>query len=258
MTVASNIEEALEALGVTDNTLTAEEKQRLDENGYVAFPGLMTAEMVHSLCERTDALLADEVGSTGNAALGERGTRRLFDLVNKGAAFDSIYIHPKVLAAVHHVLRRAFKLFSLNFRDALPGEGRQSFHADWLSTRQEGEPFHVVNSLWLLDDFTADNGATRVLPGSHTLCMRPAERLGDPEADHPDQRLIVEPAGTVVVFNGHLWHGGTLNRTSGSRRVIHCSYTGREHKQQWDQQEYIRKNTFDRISPAARYILDVR
>ena len=178
------------------------------------------------------------------------------DLINKGEVFDRIYTHPKVLAAVYHVLGREFKFSSLNGRDALPGYGQQGFHADW-QPRHTGQDFSVVNSIWLLDDFTVENGATRVLPGSHLREGSPKEHLADPLATHPDEVLLIAPAGSVGIFNAHLWHGGTTNRSTSTRRGLHCFYTSRENPQQLNQSEYLRKKTYDRISPAARYILDV-
>ena len=61
--------------------------------------------------------------------------------------------------------------------------------------------YQVCNSIWLLDDFTASNGATRVVPGSHRARTVPRLALADPAAEHPDQVLVTGPAGTVVVFN---------------------------------------------------------
>jgi ectoine hydroxylase-related dioxygenase (phytanoyl-CoA dioxygenase family) len=170
----------------------------------------------NELCEKEGAHAGIEVHQ-------EAGTRRLSDLCNKGATFDLVYTHPRILAAVHHVIDRDFKLSSLNARDALPGEGLQGLHADW-GADYNGQ-FHVCNSIWLLDDFSEENGCTRVVPGSH-LGPHPRNALEDPMAPHPDQELIVAPAGTVAVFNSHTWHGGTLNRSKNlQRRAMHCYYT---------------------------------
>ena len=104
------------------------------------------------------------------------------DLCNKGPVFDRVYTHPKVLAAVHHVISRPFKLSSLNARDALPGEGLQGMHADW-GADYDGQ-FHVCNSVWLLDDFSEENGCTRLVPGSHKG-QHPSKVLTDAQASHP-------------------------------------------------------------------------
>jgi ectoine hydroxylase-related dioxygenase (phytanoyl-CoA dioxygenase family) len=81
--------------------------------------------------------------------------------------------------------------------------------------------------------------------------------MADPAAAHPDEVKLTGPAGTVVVFNSHLWHGGTLNRTRRPRRAVHSYFTRRGHGQQLDQQKYARPETLARLSPAARFILDV-
>lgn len=252
----TTIQDALAALGVTSTTLSDEEKRQLDEQGYVLFPGLIDEAWLEQLRAKYEELMEKEGQSAGQEVHQEKGTRRLSDLVNKGEIFDRVYTHPKVLAAVYYVLGGEFKLSSLNARDAIPGEGHQELHADW-GKREEGEPFHVVNSLWMIDDFTAHNGATRVVPGTHRSAQSAREAMGDPAAAHPEQVLAIAPAGTVLVFNSHLWHGGTRNTTQHTRRAMHGYYTAREFPQQLDQRQYIRLDTFRRISPAARYILDV-
>jgi ectoine hydroxylase-related dioxygenase (phytanoyl-CoA dioxygenase family) len=96
----------------------------------------------------------------------EPGTERLSDLVNKGDVFDICYTHARILASIAHVLTPDFKLSPLNYRAALPGQGHQALHADWSVPVAAGQ-FRVCNSIWLLDDFTAENGPTRLVPGSH-------------------------------------------------------------------------------------------
>ena len=186
----TNIHEALEALGVTAHTLSEEEKRQLDEQGYVIFPGIMSDSWLEALRAKYEELMAKEGQSAGLEVHQEKGTRRLSDLVNKSEVFDHAYTHPKVLAAIFHVIGREFKLSSLNARDAIPGEGHQSLHADW-GHREVDEAFHVCNSLWMIDDFTPENGATRVVPGSHRLGQTDYEAMADPGAPHPEQVLAV-------------------------------------------------------------------
>ena len=68
---------------------------------------------------------------------------------------------------------------------------------------------------------------------------------------------LIAPAGTVVVFNSHLWHGGTRNDSGRPRRALHSYFTRRANGQQLDQKKYIRPETLAHLSPAARFILDV-
>lgn len=252
----SRIEEALETLGVKPYTLTEEEKTSLDDRGYVLLPNMMTLNELEELRVKYEELMAKEGANAGKEVHQEQGTRRLADLVNKGECFDKLYTHPRLLAAIYHVLKREFKLSSLNARDSIPGSGLQALHADW-GERSVHEPFNVCNSIWLIDDFTPDNGATRIVPGTHLLAGSPGDYMEDPCEPHPEEVLITAPAGTVAVFNSHLWHGGTLNRTDLTRRAMHVYFTAKEYPQQLNQAKYIQKETYDRISPAARYILGV-
>ena len=135
------------------------------------------------------------------------------------------------------------KLSSLNSRAALPGEGLQALHADWSGPVAPGD-YQVCNSIWLLDDFTEHNGATRVVPGTHRSGSLPRDAMADPKAAHPHEQKLLAPAGTVVIFNSHVWHGGTLNSTDQPRRALHSYFCRRNQPQQLDQRAYIRPETY--------------
>jgi ectoine hydroxylase-related dioxygenase (phytanoyl-CoA dioxygenase family) len=251
-----NVREALIALGVTDQSLSQEEKDKLDRDGYLPLANILSADQIAKMTKRIDELIALEGEDAGKEVHQEAGTIRLSDLVNKDPIFEICFTHPRLLAAIDHVLGGDLKLSSLNFRAALPGSGHQGLHADWGSPVEPGD-YYVCNSAWLLDDFTEANGATRVVPGSQRSGKMAKEAMADPAQSHPDEVLLTAPAGTVVVFNSHAWHGGTLNRTDRPRRVLHSYFTRRDQKQQLDQKAYIRPETYRRLSPAARFILDV-
>ena len=250
-----DITAALDALGTREDVLTEQNRKDLDGKGYTVLPGIIDDEWLDALRTRFEELCEKEGVHAGSEVHQETGTRRLSDLCNKGPAFDLVYTHPKVLAAIHHVIGRDFKLSSLNARDALPGEGLQGLHADW-GTDYDGQS-HVCNSIWLLDDFRQENGCTRLVPGTHKG-LNPGNADIDRMAPHPEEEYVIAPAGTVAVFNSQTWHGGTLNKSTDlQRRAMHCYFTAREHGQQLNQREYLRYETWKRISPAARYILDV-
>jgi ectoine hydroxylase-related dioxygenase (phytanoyl-CoA dioxygenase family) len=209
--------------------------------------GVIDADWLERLRAAFESGCAEDVKG---AVVKESGTRHVNDLVNRDPVFQGVYTHPRVLAAVHHVLRDAFRVGQIGGRDPLPGYGQQGLHADWTS-RSKGEPFRIVTTIWLLDDFTGENGATRVVPGTHQMLGQPPKSFTDPASRHPDQRIIVGRAGSVLAFNGHLWHSGMKNNSSRSRRVVQCSFVGRD--------EYrfprIKVEAADKLSPAARYIL---
>jgi hypothetical protein len=201
------------------------------------------------------------------------GIRRLGNLVNKGECFDKIWQNEVLLSIVMGVLPGPFKLHSLNGHDPKPGHGHQALHADWAGPESvaqvvaagvwSDEPtqierpaqlFGVLNSAWCLDDFTVASGATRLVAGSHLVA-------GSKPSNNADSRAVqvVANAGSVVVWNGSTWHGGSLNSTACSkRRAIHCAWIDRKYPQQTEQRKYLRWQTAARFKTSLpRYLLDV-
>lgn len=248
---------ALAACGVTATTLTPAQQAELDTQGFTVFPNVIDPAWLAALREAFEAITAAEGENAGKEVNQVAGVRRLADLVNKGEVFDRIYTHPLVLAAARHVIGRPFKLHSINGHDPLPGHGQQALHPDWGGERPDPTVFHVMNSLWLLDDVSPENGATRIVPGSHLWPGHPRDQMSDLQAPHPQEIYVSAPAGSVLVFNSHAWHGSTTNRSQRTRRVYHCAFIAREHPQQTAQRAYLRPATAARLTPAARYLLDV-
>ena len=253
------IHDALIALGAGEGTLSPTEKDTLDRDGFLIMPSIITPAQVDYFRARMDELLEAEGEDAGKEVHQEVGTERLADLVNKDLMFQLPVFHPRVLAAAAHVLAGDIKLFSLNSRSALPGYGAQDFHKDVNEAWNKEFPnaFMVCNSAWLLDDFTAQNGATRVIPGSHLWPNAPSQVLEDLRAPHPQEQLVMAPAGTVVVFNSHVWHSGTQNNTKQRRRAMYTSYCRRHLAQLTDQKAVLRPETAARLSEATRCIMDV-
>jgi ectoine hydroxylase-related dioxygenase (phytanoyl-CoA dioxygenase family) len=248
--------QALSELGVTDDSLSPEQRKRLDEDGFVILVDHMSDELLQGFRARTDELLELEGASAGHEVPQGGGVAALADLLNKGEIFERCYTDPAVLAAARQVIGEEFRVNSLNYRASLPGQGHQGLHGDWSGAVEDGD-FHILNSMWVLDDFTEENGATRIVPGSHKSGRWPTDDLERATDEHPDQIIAAAPAGSVIIFNAHVWHGGTLNRTAQRRRGMPMSFCRRDEPQQLNQAEYIRKSVYDRISPAQRFLLDV-
>jgi len=256
--------QALAQLGVSSNTLSQQERVFLAENGYLNLGKLLSDEQLESVRATIDRLLKLEGESAGAELMDspyikhpkEAGADRLADLVNKDPIFDQFYTHPRVLAAVEAVVGAELKLSSLNYRAAKAGDGLQKLHVDWHETVQAGD-FKVCNSIWLLDDFSAENGATRMVPKTHLSGILPQDAMADPFASHPDEIILDAPAGTVVIFNSHTWHGGTTNRTQKHRRAVHSYFCRRDQPQQIDQSRYLTAATKARLSESALEVLAV-
>ena len=156
--------------------------------------------------------------------------QRLSNLLNKGPVFRALLHHPVVEAGLSVMLGQRHLLSSLSAMIMRKGGVAQVLHTD-----QQFVPFRtpvamVANILWMMVDFTAANGATRVVPGSH-LWDPPDVRIDRNEAGEeiliqPDTETIAAeaPAGSALVFDGRLWHGAGANTTDTPRPAIFSYY----------------------------------
>ena len=232
--------------------LTDSGRRQLDEQGYLLLPGVMNAGMLARARQRIDELFAEEGEAAGAEFKQEPGARRLANLVDKGRLFEEIILTPAILECMAHVLGPRFKLSSLNARSTDPhSEADQPLHAD-SGALPDDSGYWVCNSVWLLDDFTPENGATRMVPGSHRWKRLPPPEMYEP---HPEQQLVLGKAGDVVVMNAHMWHGGTANRTAAPRRALHVYYTRWDKPQQQWQKRWLSAEVQGRLSPEARRVL---
>ena len=232
--------------------LTESDRRQLDQQGYIVIPGLMSPEQLETLRRRVDELFIEEGPNAGSEFKQEPGARRLANLVNKGRVFEQAILNARVLECMAHVLGPRFKLSSVNVRSTDPhSEADQPLHAD-SGAIADDSGYIVCNSVWMLDDFTPENGATRFVAGSHLW-----RRLPEPGFfhEHPDQQLVLGKAGDVVVMNAHMWHGGTANRTSAPRRAMHVYYTRYDQPQQQYQKRWLSPELQARLDPDARRIL---
>jgi ectoine hydroxylase-related dioxygenase (phytanoyl-CoA dioxygenase family) len=219
--------------------MTEQERQQLDRDGYVVLEDAMGPELLRELREAIFAQFEREGDRAGHEFKTEEHARRLANLVNKGEVFRRAIALPRVLEGVRHVVGQDTKLSSLNARSADPhSEDGQPLHVD-MSALPDERGYWVCNTVWLLDDFTTENGATRMVPGSHTWGQRPQDVLADPQAPHPDEILLTGKAGSIAVMNSHLWHGGTANRTAAPRLAMHAFYCRRDKPQQQYQKQLL-------------------
>jgi ectoine hydroxylase-related dioxygenase (phytanoyl-CoA dioxygenase family) len=235
--------------------LDAAARRRLDEQGFLVVERFLDEPLRLELRDALEALFEQEGPHAGSEFKYEAGVDRLANLVDKGDVFRRIIARPEVLACVRHVLGPRIKLSSLNARRVPPRSGAvQPLHAD-MSALPDEHGFWVCNTVWLLDAFTADNGALRVVPGSHRRGRLPQDVLSDPQAPHPDEVLVTAPAGSVIVLNAHAWHGGTGNRSPASRTAVHAFYCRRDKPQQQYQKRLLRAEVQAALNPELRDLL---
>lgn len=182
-------------------------------DGYVILPGLLDAGEIAAIKKAVDPLLA----RTGRNPFEGHATQRVYSVLNKTRACDRIADHPRVLALLDRLLMPNYLLSMLQVINIQPGEAAQMLHTD--------DAFYPLPrprkalgcaTIWAIDDFTADNGATDIVPGSHLW--------GDERPDPAARQPVVMPAGSCVFFLGTLWHGGGANRSSHPRLAVTAQY----------------------------------
>ncbi len=179
---------------------------RLVEHGFVVIDGALSEGEV----ARLRVAFAHGVSESGTQHVD------IDDETPHVDAWRALTQHPAVLGLVERLV--AVPRHRIHGRNPQPGYGQQGLHAD-APPRQPGDPIAAATAIWMLDDFTTTNGATRVVPGSHVRHDAVPRRFAAPDAHHPDEAIVTGRAGTVLVFNGHLWHSGTRNRSIGPRRA---------------------------------------
>ena len=235
--------------------MTAAQREDLDRLGYTVIEGVLDPDTLVEVREQVEYLYAAEGENAGAEFRKEPGSRRLANLVDKGKIFERLIATPHILELVGYVLGPKFKLSSFNARSANPHSSEaQPLHCD-AGALPDDAGYWVCNTIWLLDDFTTENGATRVIPGSQNWSQLPQGVLADPAAPHPQQVLLTAPAGTVIVMNTHAWHGGTANRSDHDRRALHAFYCRFDKPQQQYQKLLLRPETQARLSPDLRSLL---
>jgi ectoine hydroxylase-related dioxygenase (phytanoyl-CoA dioxygenase family) len=235
--------------------MTLDEQRQLDDEGYVVLHGCMEPGLLHALRTRILELFDQEGERAGSEFKTEEHAHRLANLVNKGEVFRRAIVLPEVIERVRHVLGEDCKLSSLNARSADPNtDVGQPLHVDMGAIPDE-KGYWVCNTVWMLDDFTRDNGPTRMIPGSHKWGTRPQDVLADPFAPHPQEVLLTGKAGSIAVMNAHLWHGGTANHTAAPRLAMHGFYCRRDKPQQQYQKQLLDPAVQTSLTPDLRRAL---
>jgi ectoine hydroxylase-related dioxygenase (phytanoyl-CoA dioxygenase family) len=235
--------------------LTPTQKLEIGELGYTVLESYLSREMLQALRDRVDQLFEEEGAAAGSEFKIEEGARRLANLVDKGTVFEEMLLLPELLEGTGQVLGDRYKLSSLNARSTNPHSAdAQPLHCDMGALPDEGG-FWVSNTVWMLDDFTRENGAIRAVPGTHRSGKLPQQVLEDARASHPGEVLITAPAGTIVIMNAHCWHGGTANRTDRPRRALHSFFCRWDKPQQQWQKKLLRPETQERLNPQLRALL---
>jgi len=215
------------AAALTPTTDLEQARADLDEHGLCVLPGVLDAGTLAEVRDRLYAVAAED-REAGRAYVYDHGdaNQRLWALIKRGAPFEALATHPLALELIEHLLGRPFLLSNLSANITGPGAGRMALHADQGYVLPPFPPRPLAaNAMWIVDDFTAANGGTRVVPGSHRRDRGPraadvevAMRPG-PDGDLPGAVALEAPAGSLCVMDGRVWHQTGENTTAGGHRA---------------------------------------
>ena len=204
--------------------------ERVKREGYTIVENAIPADLVEALNDTLSRLERElEAKPAMNGFEGHR-TVRIYNLLVHDPVFAQVPVHAAVLPIVEGVLDAGCLISSLSSIAIDPGERAQPIHADdqLIPLAKPHAPL-VCNSMWALTDFTEANGATRLVPGSH---LKP-----NPEYGGSYETIAAEmPKGSVLIWDGALWHGGGANQTDTRRTGIAMNYCAGFVRQQENQQ----------------------
>ncbi len=150
------------------------------------------------------------------------GTRRTGMVVGRSSTFRThLARHPVILTAGDHIFHHTptWNLSFAHFFELYPGEPGQPLHRDTWKYGAPPFPFEVdLNALWAVTDFTEDNGATRLVPGSNHW---DADRRPEPGEDLP----AVMPKGSVLLYTGLAFHGGGAHTGKDTRLAVNAQHS---------------------------------
>lgn len=193
--------------------------ETLGERGYVILPDAIDAATMASLREQLEPYLRGEL--MGRNEFEGLHSERVYGLLGKTPAVAELIEHEAVLAVADRILAPSYLLSAALVTNLHPGETAQGWHQDdALGAPPPPRPVQGVSTIWAIDRFTAENGATEVIPGSHRW-EHPA-----PDAEEMERAAVsleMEP-GSVAIFPGTLYHRGGANRSAGMRLGLTIQY----------------------------------
>ena len=192
--------------------LAATAVSEITENGFTIVPAVLDSDEIAELDSAISSLEADHPLGR-NVFEGEK-SHRLYSLIARGRPFERLTAHPLALAVLDQMLLPNFLLSNCQSIRLYPGETQQPWHSDdlfYAVPRPHQSPLGI-STIWALDAFTEENGATQLLPGSHRWGAEGPE-------SHPEVIPVsaIMPAGSVLMFDAALWHRGGANNSDGTR-----------------------------------------
>ncbi len=213
--------------------------ERLMRNGYVIIENLVSPETCDAI--KTEGLRL--LNQTGRNSFEGHATQRVYDVLSKTRLTDALAEHPRILGLMDRLFRPGFLLSQSQIINIMPGESAQALHTDdgFYRLPRPRQPLGAA-TVWAIDAFTEENGATVIVPGSH-------EWGDDREGTREETIPAAMPKGSVVFFLGTTWHGGGANTSDAPRFAITHQYCEAYMRQQENYLLELSRDTVRCLSP---------
>ncbi len=237
-------------------------KDQIEKLGYTLLPNLISAsecDRYKQLLERDYRKYSSSHANSGNITshgLDDKSKEKVvYNMHNKDLAWYKLFEHPKVLEVLDFMLKEGsyknsepYYLYNNSARCPLKGNPGQQLHLD---SRLPGINHCIVaNVLWVLDDFTPENGATRVVPGSHKYTT-----FTEDGKIYDEEILITAKKGSAIVFNANLWHGGGANTNGKSRWALALGYARWFIKPAFDYMQNTPEDVYNQLTLAQKKLM---
>ena len=230
-------------------------KTQLDAEGFALLEGALTtnevADIKSRLARAIEVSERDGVPTRGYAFDPDSHNQRVFHLFNLDEKFVELIQAPIALEFVNHQLGEEFLISNFSANITEPGNASMQLHADQGYVLPPWPPMPLAcNVAWLLDDFSADNGGTHYVPGSHKFGHGP-----NPEQSY-DTVPIEAPAGALMVMDGRLWHQTGMNQTrNDTRAALFGYYVLRWIRPQMSWNTALWPETIEKLTPRFLHLL---
>jgi ectoine hydroxylase-related dioxygenase (phytanoyl-CoA dioxygenase family) len=232
-----------------DNTRIDEHVFKMHSQGYDVFEDYWDEEVCHDLKMKLESVLEQYIPFESSAR-SFLDAYQMHDLLTKDITFCKTLEDPRLQQIIASILGEHWIMYAYT-SSSLPPSGTNygsRIHVDsprWINRYPTN-----IGVIWALDDFTLENGATYVLPGSHNTALVPTEELFNKNS----VRLTCKK-GSIVIFNARLWHRAGENKTDNFRHALTMNVCRPYMKQRMDWVRFIPTHITDKLNTQARRII---
>ncbi|MGO9452213.1 MAG: phytanoyl-CoA dioxygenase family protein [Candidatus Binataceae bacterium] len=225
--------------------------QTVERDGVAIVRDFIPPSLLNQIRTRIDELNGAERDTATAFLESEGANQRVFNLVNKGEVFEEIVQQPEIVKIMARLLGGDCILSGFSSNATGPGGEPMILHSDsGYVPPPHPEYLLAANAIWILDDFTLENGGTEYVPGSHLRRANP-----EPGRDYTCVPLIA-PTGSVAILHGYTWHRTGANTSSDSfRRALFAYYVRPFLRVQENHLVSVRPEVWQRASPTLRHLL---